>query len=310
VSRTLIDLTNKRFGKLIVIGRAEPEKYKKSCWICLCDCGNKTTVRGSHLISGTTKSCGCLRRESLSGERRNQISEAAKKRWSNPEFKARLSGDGLSKETKKKHSELMKERWKDTEYRKKMSNVAKNNWTNKEYRKLQIERLLAYRHTEESLKKIGDGHRGKIISAESRRKISKANKGKRYSPGSEFTSDLMKKRYQDPEYVKKMAKAWNIKPNKPETIILNLLNKLYPGEWKYTGDFSFIVNGKNPDFVNCNGQKKVIEFNGTYWHQNDIPGEREKIFAEFGYDTLIIWDTEMKDMDSVIKKIKTFTEIS
>jgi len=114
--------------------------------------------------------------------------------------------------------------------------------------------------------------------------------------------------WQDPAYVKKVMDGRHLSPNKSELKLLKLLEKIHPGEWKYTGDFSFTINGKCPDFVNCNGQKKIIEFNGTYWHQKDIPGEREKIFAAFGYETLIIWDTEMKDISAVERKIHRFHE--
>ncbi len=30
-------------------------------WLCECECGNQTTVSGSHLRKGDVKSCGCLR---------------------------------------------------------------------------------------------------------------------------------------------------------------------------------------------------------------------------------------------------------
>ena len=33
-------------------------------WLCHCDCGAETTCSVSHLIQGTTLSCGCLYRES------------------------------------------------------------------------------------------------------------------------------------------------------------------------------------------------------------------------------------------------------
>jgi len=117
-----------------------------------------------------------------------------------------------------------------------------------------------------------------------------------------------KESWKDPSYVKKVMEGRHLSPNKAELKLFKILEKMYPGEWKFTGDFSFTINGKCPDFVNCNGQKKVIEFNGTYWHQNDVPGEREGIFAEFGYDTLIIWDTEMKNLDNVKNRIRTFHE--
>jgi len=304
------DITGERFGKLMVIRRGKSDKFRKVRWICGCDCGNETLIRRSHLISGETKSCGCLRHMSLSEDHREKISEAAIKRWSNPIFKDRMSGDGCSEETRKKHAKAMEYLWEKPEYRKKMSDIARRNWNNKEYRNLQIKRLSTFRHSVISRKKIGDRHRGKVISEESKRLCSLANKGKRYSPETEFTSSSLKKKYQDPIYVKKMAKAWGIKPNKPESFIINLLNELYPNEWKYTGDFSFTINGKCPDFVNCNGQKKIIELFGDYWHRGQDPQDRINTFKPFGYETLVIWEHELKNMNSTIEKIRKFVEIN
>lgn len=71
--------------------------------------------------------------------------------------------------------------------------------------------------------------------------------------------------YRSKEYWNKIAKSLKFKPNKPETIILNILNKFFPNEWEYVGDYKFWVNGNNPDFVNYN-KKKIIEFFGNYWH--------------------------------------------
>jgi len=148
--------------------------------------------------------------------------------------------------------------------------------------------------------------KGKHHTEEANRKNSDAHKGKRLSPKTEFTSDLLKGRYQDPAYVQKMAKAWNIKPNKPESCLNNLLEGLYPGQWKYTGDFSFTINGKCPDFVNCNGQKKIIELFGDYWHRGQNPQDRIDTFRPFGYETLVIWEHELKNIDSVIERIRGF----
>lgn len=58
----LIDLTDQRFGRLVVIARAE-RKSNFTYWICRCDCGNQTVVRRDHLMDGTTSSCGCFSRE-------------------------------------------------------------------------------------------------------------------------------------------------------------------------------------------------------------------------------------------------------
>jgi hypothetical protein len=51
------------FGRLTVIGPAEPDQWGHTRWECKCTCGNITRVRASHLRSGNTKSCGCLSRE-------------------------------------------------------------------------------------------------------------------------------------------------------------------------------------------------------------------------------------------------------
>jgi len=59
----LIDLTNKRFGRLHVIKRNKNNIGKHPSWICMCDCGHKTIVRGDHLRNGLIRSCGCLEKE-------------------------------------------------------------------------------------------------------------------------------------------------------------------------------------------------------------------------------------------------------
>jgi len=152
--------------------------------------------------------------------------------------------------------------------------------------------------------------KGRHHTAEAKRKNSETNKGKRRSPATEFTSDLLRKRYKDPDYIQKMAGAWNLKPNKPESFLTNLLESLYPSQWKYTGDFSFTINGKCPDFVNCNGQKKIIELFGDYWHRGQDPEDRINMFKPFGYETLVIWEHELKNMDFVIEKIHSFMGLS
>lgn len=58
------DLTGQRFGRLVVIQRAEKRKYMPVMWICRCDCGQMTELPAKHLTLGMTKSCGCLWRES------------------------------------------------------------------------------------------------------------------------------------------------------------------------------------------------------------------------------------------------------
>lgn len=59
----LLDLTGRTFGRLTVLSRAENSKGGKPRWLCRCQCGNECIVHSSSLVSGNTKSCGCLRNE-------------------------------------------------------------------------------------------------------------------------------------------------------------------------------------------------------------------------------------------------------
>ena len=65
-----IDITRKRFGKLVVQSRSA-YKDKSRCvrWDCICDCGKVRTFRGTDLRNGNITSCGCDAYENLSGQR-------------------------------------------------------------------------------------------------------------------------------------------------------------------------------------------------------------------------------------------------
>lgn len=63
-SPKLIDLTGKRFGRLVVIKKSEERTpSNKVAWVCRCDCGNVVTRSGDTLRGGHTSSCGCLAHE-------------------------------------------------------------------------------------------------------------------------------------------------------------------------------------------------------------------------------------------------------
>lgn len=58
-----IDETGTRYGRLLVLDRAENNKHGQARWRCQCDCGVETLVSGLLLRRGATRSCGCLTRE-------------------------------------------------------------------------------------------------------------------------------------------------------------------------------------------------------------------------------------------------------
>lgn len=64
----LIDLTGRRFGRLLVLRREGSRRYDDGfkvvpLWRCRCDCGQEVLVEGTNLRRGMTRSCGCLKRD-------------------------------------------------------------------------------------------------------------------------------------------------------------------------------------------------------------------------------------------------------
>lgn len=61
---TIMNLIGNKYGDLTVIQKSDKKnKNRETSWICICNCGNITTVIGSNLKNGTTKSCGCLHKK-------------------------------------------------------------------------------------------------------------------------------------------------------------------------------------------------------------------------------------------------------
>lgn len=52
-----------RFGRLIALSQDHKDAKKNWLWLCQCDCGKTKVIRRSNLVSGFTKSCGCLLQE-------------------------------------------------------------------------------------------------------------------------------------------------------------------------------------------------------------------------------------------------------
>ncbi|MEW9122684.1 MAG: hypothetical protein AB2421_08220 [Thermotaleaceae bacterium] len=57
------DLAGMKFGKLQVLNRYIGTEKKGWYWDCLCDCGTLSAKDGYRLLSGKTKSCGCISRD-------------------------------------------------------------------------------------------------------------------------------------------------------------------------------------------------------------------------------------------------------
>jgi len=72
------DLTGQKFGRLTVIEKTGKGRDGHAVWKCFCGCGNIIEVRGSHLLSGHTKSCGCLNEEKIIKHGDNRVGRTAR----------------------------------------------------------------------------------------------------------------------------------------------------------------------------------------------------------------------------------------
>lgn len=54
------------YGRLTVLSFDHVNDRRQAVWLCECSCGNKTFVEGTKLASERVRSCGCLKRETLS----------------------------------------------------------------------------------------------------------------------------------------------------------------------------------------------------------------------------------------------------
>lgn len=59
----MINETGNRYGRLTVLKYDHTDKKQGAYWLCACDCGCTTVVKGNRLRNGKTKSCGCLKAE-------------------------------------------------------------------------------------------------------------------------------------------------------------------------------------------------------------------------------------------------------
>lgn len=91
---------------------------------------------------------------------------------------------------------------------------------------------------------------------------------------------------------------------KPERIFEGICKK-HNLPFKYTGDSSFWI-GKNPsinpDFVECNGKKIVVEIFGDWWHSPILNKNisyvqtyegRNKKLKEYGWKLIVFWETDL-----------------
>jgi len=126
------------------------------------------------------------------------------------------------------------------------------------------------------------------------------------------------KLWQNPDFVKMMIEASHRKPNELEKKFNKFLQRILLGEYQINVRAEVLtLGGKIPDFINVNGQKKIIEMNGDWWHGEKLTGrtkeeeEQQRIdyFAQYGWETLIVWEHELEDMYKLEERVLEFHNV-
>lgn len=128
---------------------------------------------------------------------------------------------------------------------------------------------------------------------------------------SSVMSIAMKKKWCDPHYRKVMTEGIISflrfkRPTSLEIKMDAILQEHYPREWKYVGDGQVLIGWKNPDFINVNGRKAVIEVLGRHWHPEGDDIKLHLHYKKWGFNCLSIWEEELENPSLVKFKLDTF----
>ncbi len=253
--------------------------------------GRKNPMYGKHCSEETVQKI----KDSLRGKSHPQTEETRKKIGIGNKGRVR------SNELRASLAEKQVENWRNLKYRSKQSEALALSWTS-ERREQRSEDTKRLWHDKEYRKKTISASAASHRTPEFRQKISKN----------------MLARWQDEEFSKRMLENRTRKPNILEMKFNVLLQQNSQNRLKYVGDWSFWIplseyyrtilckQALNPDWISTNGEKKLIELWGDYWHQSDNPQDYINAYSEVGWDCLIIWEHELKDKKAIINKIATW----
>lgn len=245
---------------------------------------------------GNTRTLG----HKLSAEHKRKIGKASKATWQKLGFREMMC------QKRKGGNKAQKLAMGRPEVRAKISSSRKAHFKDPKNREKHRERQLCAMSTPEARHNNSIGQMGKTLSLEHRQSISR---GARAMPNREEWVARLNKRmrewWEDEDNkargVRAILRACNRRPNKAEASLAILLGE----DWQYTGDGSLVIGGKCPDF--WNGDHRLVELFGDFWHKGDNPQERIDLFAGYGYKCLVIWEHELADEDVTKQRIHDFS---
>ena len=138
-------------------------------------------------------------------------------------------------------------------------------------------------------------NRSYILTTEGKKILSENKKGIK---NPRYKSWMTMSETEKIEWIKYMREKNTTRPTKPEKLLMEIIKK-YNLPYKYVGDGQFWISNINPDFVNINGDRTVIEVYGDYWHNRDdvklLDKKKDGILKQYGWEKIIIWENELKN---------------
>jgi len=243
----------------------------------------------------------------ITTEHAEKLHEGIRKKWQNPKFRRKMS-------------QVTRKLWRNSEFRekiltamqgedrkKKIGEASKRHWQQVEYR----EKVLKTRHERKHLRKKTDpeiarcnGRKMRCHTQEAKNKISEASRqhwqDQRYrervlSSLRMTTSKGGKAAWSEENREKTLRailKGLFKRPTSYEERFIELCKK-HNLSFKYVGDGSFLIAGRNPDFMECNGKKILVETYDSFWHPKNYQEKRASLFAKYGFKTIFLSEGDL-----------------
>jgi hypothetical protein len=123
----------------------------------------------------------------------------------------------------------------------------------------------------------------------------------------EELSQAAKKRWYKKEYrektIRSLLRRLRERPTSLEKRFMQIMEK-YVLPYRYVGDGSFLIGGRNPDFVNYDGGKICVEVANHYHHQGNWAEKRIRHFSEWGWTCIVFFEDEMEKDDIIVARLK------
>lgn len=254
-------------------------------------------------------------------------SEAAKKRWENPEYRKKQAAAKKSRRYQRRIHKAMRCVTDKKNFKEAIGEATKERWNNPKYKK-RVSVAIS-----EGLRKSEKFHNGKrkqwkdpafrarhkkaVGSKEARKRNSLAQQQAWEDP--EKRKNLLaacrspeerKRRSDQAKKQRSEGKLGACHPNKSELRVLALLKQIGhgAGRFRYVGDGKFWVGNCNPDFV-YKAKHLLIEYFGGYWHRDE---EKDRKRLEFlrgqGWRVLVLWGQDLlkRNYDQTREKVLAF----